>query len=86
MTGFECEDKKIIDNDAIWRFFYKRSIIGMVRFSTLIINEDWEFVGKVRQNQGYKESKIDDILYHYTYPREGSITAHFRELHPDLYK
>ncbi len=42
MNKFES-DQKAFDDDAIWRYFYTREIIGDTRFSDARINEDWEF-------------------------------------------
>ncbi len=42
MNKFES-DQKAFDDDAIWRYFYKRDIIGETRFTDARINEDWEF-------------------------------------------
>ncbi len=42
MNKFES-DQKAFDDDAIWRYFYTREIIGDTRFTDARINEDWEF-------------------------------------------
>jgi len=86
MTAFESDDKNVIDNYAAWRFFFKRSIIGDTRFPVVPINGDWKFVRMVRSKDGYKQSELEGAYYHYTYPREGSVTARFRKYHPNIYK
>lgn len=77
MTAFESEDNKTyeIEKDAIWRYFYRRSLVGQTKFLAAPINEDWLFVKGIKYKPEYNESTIDDVLYHYTHPREGSITA-----------
>lgn len=79
MNAFESEDKNIIniEKDAIWRYFYRRSIIGNTKFISAPINEDWIFVRAIRRKTEYRESRINDVLYHYTHPREGSITEKY---------
>lgn len=86
MTTFESEDKEVVEKDAIWRFFYKRSILGNTKFLQVPINEDWLFVWAIRRKREYKESKMNDLLYHYTHPREGSITAKYAHKLNDLNK
>lgn len=78
MTAFESEDGEVEEADAIWRFFYKREIIGNTEFMPLDINEDWEFARAIRRKCDYTENRINDVLYHYTHPREGSITEQYR--------
>lgn len=79
MTHFESEDKGVfeIEKNAIWRYFFRRSIIGNTKFLCAPINEDWLFVGDIQRKPEYTQSNIDDVIYHYTHPREGSITAKF---------
>lgn len=79
-------DCKVFDDEAIWRYFFKREIIGGTRFSSKELNEDWEFVRKIKRKAGYKEMGIKKILYHYTYPRKDSITEKYRSMikHEDL--
>lgn len=79
MTRFESEET-VDDPYAIWRFFMRKSFVAGLRFPMRQIDEDWEFVRSMRSREGYSESRIDDVLYHYTYPREGSITAVFRAI------
>lgn len=77
MNRFES-DRRVFDADAIWRYFYTREIIGDTRFSDAKINEDWEFTEAIKVKRGYRQTTIYNVeLYHYTFPREGSLT----ELH-----
>ena len=78
MNKFES-DQKAFDDDAIWRYFYTREIIGDTRFSDVTINEDWEFTRTIKLKREYKETKIYNVaLYHYTFPRAGSLTEQCR--------
>ena len=78
MNKFES-DVKAFDDDAIWRYFYTREIIGDTRFSDAKINEDWEFTRTIKLKREYKETKIYNVaLYHYTFPRAGSLTEQYR--------
>lgn len=78
MTKFKS-DQKAFDDDAIWRYFYKRDIIGETRFTDVRINEDWEFTRTIKLKREYNETKIYNVaLYHYTFPREGSLTEQYR--------
>ena len=78
MNKFES-DQKAFDDDAIWRYFYKREIIGDTRFTDAKINEDWEFTRTIKLKREYNETKIYNVaLYHYTFPRAGSLTEQYR--------
>lgn len=66
-------DGFIYDTRAAWRYFYRRDIIGNVRFSGKRMNKDWEFTERVSQNTGYSQHAIGDVFYHYTFPRKGSV-------------
>ena len=79
MTRFESEEP-VDDPYAIWRFFIRKSFVSGLKFPMQQMDEDWAYVRRMRSREGYAESRIDDVLYHYTYPREGSITAIFRAL------
>lgn len=78
MTKFES-DQKAFDDDAIWRYFYKRDIIGDTRFTDARINEDWEFTRTIKRKREYRQIRIYNVaLYHYTFPRAGSLTEQYR--------
>ena len=72
--------------DAVWRYFFNRAFIGEEKFSSLEVNEDWEFIMNIKQKNNYSETYIDDILYHYTFPRENSVTHKYRKMHPEFFK
>lgn len=82
--NFESE-QAVNDVDAVWRYFFDRQFIGEKRFSALEINEDWEFIMDIKQKKFYTECFIDEALYHYTYPRENSITDKYRKMYPRLF-
>ena len=78
MNKFES-DQKAFDDDAIWRYFYTREIIGDTRFSDVTINEDWEFTRTIKLKREYRQTRIYNVaLYHYTFPRAGSLTEQYR--------
>jgi len=79
MTDFESEDKGVfeIEKNAVWRYFFRRNIIGDTKFLCAPINEDWLFVRDILRKREYTQSTLDEVLYHYTHPREGSITAKY---------
>lgn len=68
-------EEPITENWAVWRFFYERRFIGETRFPDLPINEDIEFFRSVSQKRGFHAAVMEDVLYHHTYPREGSIVT-----------
>lgn len=68
-------EKFIAENWAAWRFFYLRSFIGITRFSDKPIDEDIEFFVNLSKLSGFRAIKIDDVLYHHTFPRAGSIVT-----------
>lgn len=76
------ETENVIHDDlAAWRFLYSREIIGDTRFGDKKMNEDWEFTSKIRNKKEYSEEIIPDTLYHYTFPREGSLMdVYFKDL------
>lgn len=78
MTKFES-DQKTFDAAAIWRYFYKRDIIGETRFTDARINEDWEFTRTIKRKREYRQIRIYNVaLYHYTFPRAGGLTEQYR--------
>ena len=83
--NFESE-QFVYDVDAVWRYFFNRAFIGDEKFSSLEINEDWEFIMNIKQKKNYSETYIEEILYHYTFPRENSVTHKYRKMHPEFFK
>lgn len=59
-------------NYSVWNCIYKREIIGDNRFNeTMRIAEDYDFNVRVRKG---KKANIEQVLYFYNYPREGSLS------------
>ena len=74
LKRFDSE-RPIQENWAVWRFFYQRSFIGGIRFPDLPIDEDIKFFYKVSKQKGFCVTLIEDVLYHHTFPRKGSIVT-----------
>lgn len=79
MTEFQS-DKPVHDDFAAWRYFYDRKFIGNTRFGFELLNEDWNFTQKLCAKPNYTETRTDGKMYHYTYPRQGSITDNVRSM------
>lgn len=77
MTSFESE-RNINEQFAIWKYFYEREIIGTERFTDAPIDEDWEFTRRIMRKPGYSEMRLNNTMYHHTFPRDGSIVTEFR--------
>lgn len=80
MNNFEGGEEGNLNRreaDAVWRYFYDRSVIADTRFTNLPFDEDIQFVRKIKGKSIYKQSYIDDVIYHYTHPRKGSITTKY---------
>lgn len=75
-------DQPVMEDDAIWRFFFNKEFIRGERFPNTEINEDWIFIKSLKNKSTYSEVFIDDLLYHYTCPREGSLTFKDRKIKP----
>lgn len=52
---------------TIWLHFFSRELIGNDRFTDLLLNEDFEFVKRVRSKAGYNEAIVNIPLYFYNY-------------------
>ena len=74
LKRFDSE-RPIQENWAVWRFFYQRSFIGGIRFPDLPIDEDIKFFVNVSKRKGFCVTLIEDVLYHHTFPRKGSIAT-----------
>ena len=76
--SWKCSENTIIMNTqppkwncAVWCRVYKRDIIGNIRFDeTMKIAEDWKFNQEIKWKT---KVCIKDIVYYYTYGREGSL-------------
>lgn len=56
---------------TLWLHFFSKELIGETRFcEDLIINEDFEFVKRVRSKPEYNETQINVPLYFYNYDFE----------------
>lgn len=68
-------EKSVAENWAAWRFFYLRSFIGDTRFPDMPIDEDIQFFSILRKKNGFRIALLQDVLYHHTFPRTGSIVT-----------
>lgn len=58
---------KFSDRLTLWLHFFSRELIGSERFTDMLLNEDFEFVKRVRGKAEYDETQIDTPLYYYNY-------------------
>ncbi len=58
---------------TLWLHFFSRELIGNERFTNMRINEDYEFVKRIRSKAEYNEVKIWEPLYFYNYNEERMI-------------
>lgn len=63
---------------TIWLHFFSRSLIGADRFTDMILNEDFEFVKRIRNKPGYDEAIVNVPLYHYNYDEERMTARIFK--------
>ena len=61
-----------------WQYIFKYEIIKDQRFPNIQPHEDLEFI-KELYYRGYRPYKIEAVLYHYNYMREGSNMRQFME-------
>ena len=52
---------------TLWLHFFSRKLIGKERFSDMLLNEDFDFVKRIRSKPEYDEVRIQESLYHYNY-------------------
>ena len=64
---------KFSDRLTLWLHFFSRELIGNERFKNILINEDYEFVKRIRSKAEYDEVKIWEPLYFYNYNEERMI-------------
>lgn len=56
---------------TLWLHFFSKELIGETRFrEELMINEDYEFVKRVRDKAEYNENQINTPIYFYNYDFE----------------
>ena len=58
---------------TMWLHFFSRELIGGDRFTDMLLNEDFEFVRRIRNKPGYNEATVDVPLYFYNYDRARMI-------------
>lgn len=58
---------------TMWLHFFSRELIGSDRFTDMLLNEDFEFVRRIRNKPGYNEATVDVPLYFYNYDRARMI-------------
>lgn len=58
---------KFSDRLTLWLHFFSRQLIGEERFSNMLLNEDFEFVKRIRNKPEYDEVKLWVPLYFYNY-------------------
>lgn len=78
MSEFES-DTPVEEDMAVWRYLFRRDFIGNARFKILPVNEDWDFVFRMINKSDCRITTVPYKFYHYTFPREGSITSRFRK-------
>lgn len=62
----------------VWQYCLKRSLIGDLRFDAIQPHEDVRFMGTLLCDLKDPIYKLDKVLYHYNYMREGSNIYQFR--------
>lgn len=55
---------------TLWLHFFSRELIGDSRFTDMLLNEDFEFVKRIRNKAGYDEVTVSTPLYFYNYDRQ----------------
>lgn len=58
---------------TLWLHFFSRELIGNERFTDMLLNEDFEFVKRIRSKPEYDEAQINTPLYYYNYDSERMI-------------
>ena len=58
---------------TLWLHFFSRELIGEERFTNMLLNEDFEFVKRIRSHPEYDEVQIYEPLYFYDYNEERMI-------------
>lgn len=82
MTDHEISGRKLKFSKrlTIWLHFFARSLIGSDRFTDMILNEDFEFVKRIRNKPEYDEAIVNVPLYHYNYDSERMVERIFKAL------
>ena len=58
---------------TLWLHFFSRELIGEERFTNMRLNEDFEFVKRIRSKPEYDEIQVFEPLYFYDYDEERMI-------------
>lgn len=58
---------------TLWLHFFSRELIGEERFTDMLLNEDYEFVKRIRNKSEYDEAIVSEPLYYYNYDEERMI-------------
>ena len=58
---------------TLWLHFFSRELIGEERFTDMLLNEDYEFVKRIRSKPEYDEAQICEPLYFYNFDEERMI-------------
>lgn len=58
---------------TLWLHFFSRELIGEERFTDMRLNEDFEFVKRIRNKAEYNEGIVTTPLYYYNYDEERMI-------------
>lgn len=61
---------KFSERLTLWLHFFSRELIGTERFTDMLLNEDYEFVKRIRNKPEYNEAIITTPLYYYNYDNE----------------
>lgn len=64
---------KFSERLTIWLHFFSRILIGSERFTDMLLNEDYEFVKRIRDKEDYNENIVTTPLYYYNYDGERMI-------------
>ena len=67
------EHVKFSQRLTLWLHFFSRELIGMERFTNMLLNEDFEFVKRIRSKPEYDEVQIFEPLYFYNYDEKRMI-------------
>lgn len=72
MTDHEISGNhvKFSNRLTLWLHFFSRELIGEERFTDMLLNEDYEFVRRVRSKAEYDEAELTVPLYRYNYNEE----------------
>lgn len=55
---------------TLWLHFFSRELIGKERFTNMLLNEDFEFVKRIRRKAKYDEVQVNEPLYYYNFDEE----------------